>query len=87
MKKTSKNGLKADKIGFDEYVSNQVLVMTVYDDDTKEMRSFDNLYYVGKFISALKPADLAEIKYITVIGNAKIEVKHEENNEPVVCNE
>ena len=75
------------KKGFNEYVAGQILVMIIYADEGKEMRSFDSLYYVGKFISALKPIELAEIKYITILGNAKVEVKNEENNEPVVCNE
>ena len=48
----------------------KILVMIIYDDDAKEMRGFESMYYLGKWISSLKYEKMPNIKYITILGPA-----------------
>ena len=54
----------------------QIMVMIIYADDSKEVRHFESMYYVGKWMSSLKWKNLSDVKFISVLGPVyKVEAK------------
>ena len=57
-------------------IMEQIAVMVIYADDSKEMRHFESMYYVGKWMSSLKWKNLSDVKFISVLGPVfKMEAK------------